>query len=64
VERARTEDPPGCVWFSPVLAPLKCLPLNTAGIWVRTNNGVIYSAMFQGTIADDLKKLLEKAQIS
>ena len=38
------------------------LPLVTAGIWVRTDDGVMYFAMFEHTASEDLQKLLVKAQ--
>ena len=38
------------------------LPLTTAGIWVRTDNGVMYFAMFDHTAAEHLQKLLDETQ--
>ena len=38
------------------------LPLATAGIWVRTKDGVMYFAMFDGTARSGLQKLLDDAQ--
>lgn len=38
------------------------LPLATAGIWVRTKDGVMYFAMFDGTACNALQKLLNDAQ--
>ena len=38
------------------------LPLATAGIWVRTDDGVMYFAMFSHTAYEGLHKLLEQAQ--
>ena len=38
------------------------LPLNTAGIWVRTDNGVQYFAMFDHSVAEELQKELDKAR--
>jgi hypothetical protein len=38
------------------------LPLVTAGIWVRTDDGVMYFAMFDHIASEDLQKLLVKAQ--
>ena len=37
------------------------LPLVTAGIWVRTKDGVMYLAMFNHTVREDLQKELDKA---
>jgi hypothetical protein len=38
------------------------LPLNTAGIWVRTDDGVLYFAKFNHATVEELRTLLEKAQ--
>jgi hypothetical protein len=38
------------------------LPLTSAGIWVRTGDGIMYFAKFDHTAADDLQKLLDEAQ--
>lgn len=38
------------------------LPLNTAGIWVRTDDGVQYFAMFDHTVCGELQKQLDKAR--
>jgi hypothetical protein len=38
------------------------LPLATAGIWVRTKDGVMYLAMFDAAARDGLQKLLDDAQ--
>ena len=38
------------------------LPLKTAGIWVRTDDGILYFAMFEHTVADRLQRLLHDAQ--
>ena len=38
------------------------LPLNTAGIWVRTDDGVQYFAMFDHTVCEELQKQLDKAR--
>jgi hypothetical protein len=38
------------------------LPLNTAGIWVRTDDGVMYFAMFNYKAMEHLQKLLDEAQ--
>jgi hypothetical protein len=38
------------------------LPLNTAGIWVRTNDGVLYFAKFSHATAEELRTLLKKVQ--
>ena len=39
------------------------LPLATAGIWVRTGDGVSYFAMFSNQVAvEELQKLLDEAQ--
>lgn len=37
------------------------LPLNTAGIWVRTDDKVVYLAMFERTAAENLQKLLDES---
>jgi hypothetical protein len=37
------------------------LPLTIAGIWVRTDDGVQYFAMFDHTVCEDLQKELDKA---
>lgn len=38
------------------------LPLATAGIWVRTDDGVMYFAKFNHTVSENLQKLLDEAQ--
>ena len=38
------------------------LPLTVAGIWVRTDDGVQYFAMFDHTACEELQKQLDKAQ--
>lgn len=38
------------------------LPLATAGIWVRTGDGVQYFAMFDHTVSEKLQKQLDKAK--
>jgi hypothetical protein len=38
------------------------LPLRVGGIWVRTDDGVMYFAMFEHAASEDLQKLLVKAQ--
>ncbi len=40
------------------------LPLATAGIWVRTKDGVMYFAMFEPPAYDALQKLLDGAGVS
>jgi hypothetical protein len=39
------------------------LPLMTGGIWVRTENGIIYFAKYDYTIEQELQKLLKEAQM-
>ncbi len=46
----------------PVGGSRRRVPLVTAGIWVRTDDGVMYFAMFEHTASEDLQKLLVKAQ--
>lgn len=38
------------------------LPLTTAGIWVRTDDGISYFAMFDHTAAEQLQKSLNEAR--
>lgn len=38
------------------------LPLNSGGIWVRTDDGVKYFAKFDCIVSHDLQKLLSEAQ--
>jgi hypothetical protein len=38
------------------------LPLTVAGIWVRTDDGVQYFAMFDHTACEELQKQLDKAE--
>ena len=38
------------------------LPLATAGIWVRTDDGVQYYAMFDHAVCEELQKGLDKAR--
>ena len=38
------------------------LPLATAGIWVRSDDGVQYFAMFDHTVCEELQKQLDKAR--
>ena len=38
------------------------LPLNSGGIWVRTDKGVIYFAKFKHTIVEELEKLLKESK--
>jgi len=38
------------------------MPLITGGIWVRTDDGVIYLSKFSHTVVQDLDKLLLEAQ--
>lgn len=38
------------------------LPLTTAGIWVRTDDGVQYFAMFDHTACENLQKQLDRAE--
>jgi hypothetical protein len=38
------------------------LPLNSGGIWVRSDKGVIYFAKFKHTIVQELEKLLKESK--
>lgn len=38
------------------------LPLSTAGIWVRTSEGVTYFSKFRYSAGEKLKKLIDEAQ--
>ncbi len=38
------------------------LPLLTGGIWVRTDDRVMYFAMFDRTASEAVQKMLDKAQ--
>ena len=38
------------------------LPLTVGGIWVRTDDGVQYFAMFDHAVCEDLQKQLDKAE--
>ncbi|MGC3960632.1 MAG: hypothetical protein QM813_22675 [Verrucomicrobiota bacterium] len=37
------------------------LPLATGGVWVRTDDGLLYFAMFDHTISENLQKVLDEA---
>lgn len=46
----------------PVRELVISLPLHTAGIWVRTADGVQYLAKFDHTVCAELQKQLDKAR--